>query len=326
MKRSVGFSILIHLLIAAGLLLQARFPSRLRQDHSEFARNAHRIEISGRIRGGAKEKAEAEGRENDSGATREARTAKAPRLRGLGIGFRWPEPGAPAGEGAGHDVGEGDDAFDIAGTMSMEEESTLVPFFRALWKRIDATVGYPRDFVDQRITGDVTIQIEVDHRGAFTGKVADLSGDDSFLKAYVAASVVHALKEPLPDSAWIRDRGFSVRDRILIAASFEYRLFSHGEAPPSDRVSHLKNVFRFRRHAFAGPLLNEILGRYMPPIIPIGPGIYIDFIAAYQWVKNYRERHKPGEAQLRASRLDAARGTWERMIRESPRESAKAGN
>ena len=59
-------------------------------------------------------------------------------------------------------------------------------------------------------------------------------------------------------------------------------------------------------------LISEFVEKFMPPIVPLpGGAFYIDFVKAYQMVKDWR---KEKGAYLRSVRLDLKRMEWNRVV------------
>jgi hypothetical protein len=200
--------------------------------------------------------------------------------------------------------------------MGMEEESRLYPYFHAIWRRIDAATGYPDDFVKERITGYVTVQVGVDERGVFTGRLHELHSDQPMLETYALGVLFHALSEPLPRNLWRERAG-----EMIVVARFDFRTFTHGQVPPPREKIALKNVFEFPRHGYAEPLLKEKIEKwvttYFPPIVPVPGGAYIDFVRLYQMVQNWRARHRLGAEELRAQRIQLKQEQWKSFIRKN---------
>ncbi len=232
---------------------------------------------------------------------------------------------ATIGEGRdGRLTGSGDwssvaDGFEVASQMKVEQEANLYPFFNSLWRKVEAVTTYPSDLAKQRIQGTAQIQLEVDHRGVFTGDIREVRGEEPMLNALSAAILVHALGEPLPENLWMRGESGRLRNSMILVFRFDYRFFLPGESPRKIDVAHFKNVLAFRRDAFVEPRANEVIEeiftRYVPPIIPVPGGFAIDLIRAVQYVKNMVE-NPPDEGELRARRLRSMKERWEKVVRK----------
>ena len=222
--------------------------------------------------------------------------------------------GANSDRSVGRDQGATgeQDGYDTANSMDLKKEGELYPFFRALWKKVDASLGYPDDFVKERLSGHVTAQVVLDRGGVFHGEILGVASDQPYLEAYVLAILFHALHDPLPQNLW------SDREQMILVMRFDFRTFSYGEIPPEPKLVNLKNVLAFNRGGYTESRLSQAIDKFMthyfPPIIPIPGAFYIDFIRAYQMVQNYRSRFKMGEDDLRGERLQLSRREWESVI------------
>ena len=201
------------------------------------------------------------------------------------------------------------DGFEIANGMDVAKESKLYPFFKALWSKINASTAYPSDFVKQRITGSVTVQLMVDRKGVFTGRFLRSEADDLYLKTYILVTLAHALKTPLPRKLW------TDQDRMVLVTQFDFSVFTVGHVLRSQEREHDKNLFFFTREAYANPKLNDVIeklySRYLPPIIPVPGGAFIDFVHAYEMVQNMG---KSDEDDLRQARLEHMKSQWDHLI------------
>ncbi len=264
-------------------------------------------------------------RARDGGRDRSGVPAKS-RILNLGLA---PQPSlqsnAPSGEDReGRLTGAGDwsganDGFEVASQMKVEQEATLYPFFNSLWRKVEAVTTYPSDLARQRIQGTAQIQLEVDHRGVFTGDIREVRGEEPMLNALSAAILVHALSEPLPENLWMKDESGRLRNSMILVFRFDYRFFLPGESPRKIDIAHFKNVLAFRRDAYVEPrandVIDEIFTRYVPPIIPVPGGFAIDLFRAVQYVKNMVE-NPPDEGELRARRLRFMKERWEQVVRK----------
>jgi hypothetical protein len=239
---------------------------------------------------------------------------KAPSIQDLGLNPMTP-PGAAEGKPSTdgkYSRSKSSDGFEAANSIDLKQDSNLYPFFKALWKKVDASVIYPSDFVKERITGLVDIQLVVDRTGRFKGRFINIESNNSLLKAYVLVVLMHALKEGLPKHLWAN------REDIIVVTRFEFNVFSVGESPQSDHPHHFKNMLYFSRFSYVDPKLKEqietIFTRYFPPIIPIPGGFVIDFIRAYQMIKNY-EKTSPSE--LREIRIENTKTQLDSLVHES---------
>jgi hypothetical protein len=251
---------------------------------------------------------------------------EAPRARGAGQGKAAARPrrelrlglapsvGRGAERGGGPSGARGADGYDVATGMDLPTETRLQHFFRALWERIDAAVEYPDELVKRRIAGEVKLQLEVDRRGVFTGRVIGAEGQP-YLAAYAAAAAIHALEEPLLPNR----RGD--RESMILVIRLEFRLFGRYEGARKRERGNFKNVLVFRREAYVDPELNERIERFLRkeflPLIPLkGVGVYLDFFRVYEMI---RDAGKVEERDLRRDRLELRREQWRKVIRREGR-------
>lgn len=236
-----------------------------------------------------------------------------------GTGTQGKSRSSDPGSGRGRGRGSGD-GYDIANGMGLEQEGKLYPFFDALWRRVDAVTTYPNDFVQQRIKGQVVVQMVVDRRGVFTGQIRAVNGSEPMLNAFVLATLVHALRNPLPENSWMQGDEPQASNSMLLVFQFDFDLFGPGGHPKPNKLSHLKNILGFRRDAYVDPALNQaiekLFSRYIPAIIPIPGGFFIDFIRLYQFVKNIAAP-TPDEDEMRMKRLEIKKEEWESLIQKN---------
>lgn len=222
-------------------------------------------------------------------------------------------------QGKSHSTQEGNDGYDVANRMGLEQEGKLYPFFDSLWHKVDSILTYPSDLAQQRLKGNVTVQLVVDRRGVFTGEIRAVNGAEPMLNAFVLTTLVHALRNPLPENSWMKLGGPQASNRMLLVFQIDFDLFGPGGGPQPNEYAHLKNILGFRRDAYVDPALNQAIEkfftRYVPPIIPIPGGFFIDFIRAYQFFKNMAAP-TPDEDEMRTRRLEIKKEEWESLIQK----------
>ena len=81
----------------------------------------------------------------------------------------------------GDGSGDGSGTFDAVGLELMP----LIPFFEALWTKIDRGVIYPQDFSDNWIEGKVYVKLTVDGRGVWRNEPIRLRSENGILKKYI---------------------------------------------------------------------------------------------------------------------------------------------
>lgn len=173
--------------------------------------------------------------------------------------------------------------------LGLEEFSAMTPFFEAIWKRIDSRLDYPEDFLKQNITGQVNIHVLVDARGVMLNRALEVTGSDPFLESYTLVLLLHALSKPLAQQYWLKEK-----KNMAITLTFEFDTHSV-PYKVTEKGSHYKNALYFKRHRYAHPVImkkfEKFYSRYMPPIIPVPGGFFIDFVQAYRWVERIRKPH-----------------------------------
>lgn len=216
------------------------------------------------------------------------------------------------------------DAFGIANTMSFQQEGKTYPFFNALWKKVDSSIPYPNELVDQDIKGRVTIQLSVDRRGVFTGNIHSINGAEPTVNAYAAAGLIHALRTALPDSLWMKEeylKKASLRSAgsIQLVFHFDFDIFTHGQLPEPETQPNFKNILSFRKLAYRDPklkiALDKIIKKYVPPVIILPGFFYIDFIRTYQMVNDIIT-NPPSTDELTSRRLESMKEKWFNLIQK----------
>jgi hypothetical protein len=310
MRKALAQSALFH-----ALALAAWLASGLRPEPPPVSSSSGPIEVSvatGRSSGPGPR---GESLPTARGRRGSPRTPETPSLQDLRL-----SPARPGHETSDSPRGGGTDGFEgfsLAESMSAEKEADLYPFFRELWQRIDASTGYPPDFVNRRVTGSVDVQLEIRDDGVFTGRFVRAESEEPLLQAYVMAVLAHALREPL--------RLRADREKLVIVTRFDFKVFGIGEAPRKSDPDQFRNLLYFSRSAYADPKLKEeierILTKYVPPIIPIPGGFYIDFIQAYRMVRDWG---KPDAREMRDARIELMRERWQGAVRKAQEGSASA--
>lgn len=297
LTRSIFISLALHAIVFGVL-----FISILKRQAREPDREVHEISILG-----ATGKADKSNKPNSKPSQEWGARRQGPRSIHLGFGIS-------RGENRKESKSSNPtpDGYAIANSMDLQTESELYGFFDALWRKINANLGYPTDLAEKRMEGDVAIELIVNNEGAFTGRVLKIESDNDYLKAYVMAVLVASLGDPVPKTL-----GSPERETILVL-NFNFKLYSAGHPPPLPQISsHFKNVLSFKRQAYVDPLVKEelerLMAKYLPPILPVPGGIVIDFVRAHEMVKNYNHSDP---RDRRDDRVEAMREEWQRVIRK----------
>ena len=153
-------------------------------------------------------------------------------------------------------------------SYGLEQASLEIPFYEALWKKVDQQLDFPEDFVDLGAQGRVIVHVEVDSKGRFNGTILKAESPDGLLKTYSVAILLLALKEPIPKRLWLEKS-------VPVAFVFDYNVFNHidqaREVDEGQRVYKNSLAFertRYRENAISR-MYKKIFTRYVPPIFPI---------------------------------------------------------
>jgi hypothetical protein len=187
-----------------------------------------------------------------------------------------------------------------ANAMDVVFTSETLSFFQALHRKVDGALVYPDDFARQRIKGLIRVDAEITRDGRLVRFLSN-KADDDVLNAYVLTLLLHVLEKPLPERSWLKS------ERAIVSFDFDFRIRIEGSPHFELRSGAEKNRLAFGREASVDPWLNEklkeVFTHYVPPIIPIPGGFYIDLVLAYQYVKNLAEG-APTESQARQARIE----------------------
>ena len=172
-------------------------------------------------------------------------------------------------------------------------------FFAGLHRKVDASLDYPIDLARARIHGMVRIQAVV----CKDGRIQDfiyLKSDNDILQAYALTILIHSLRDPLPEKQWL------TTEKAMVNFEFDFRNRFEGEIKSDLNIGVWKNNLLFAREkdveSKATEKIHEIFTHYVPPIIIIPGGFYIDFTLAYQFVKNVAT-NAPLESEVRQRRI-----------------------
>ena len=200
--------------------------------------------------------------------------------------------------------------------MGLEKTLNTLPFFLALHKKIDSSLIYPEDFSRHRLTGLVRIEALLAKDGRLL-RFTSTAAEDRVLQTYCLVFLTQVLSQPLAPVFQLKDE-----EPVAIAFEFDFRVRIPDQAPATMVVGAMKNRLAFGRESMVDPWLNEkineILTHYIPPIIPIPGGVYVDFYLAYQWVQNMIN-DTPTESDARAARIENLHENLKRSLRaETP--------
>lgn len=196
--------------------------------------------------------------------------------------------------------------------MTVQKTLETLPFFISLHNRINASLVYPDDFSRQRITGRVRIEAELNQDGTLRRFLTSTT-NDQLLQTYCFALLLQALSRPLPTKTHLTHGE-------TIATSFEFEFHTRVVGNPKREFPTIiqKNHLAFGRENEVDPIvterIQEIFTHYVPPIIPLPGGVYIDFVMAYQLVQNIING-APTEREMRQSRIETLHEDLRRFVR-----------
>jgi hypothetical protein len=166
--------------------------------------------------------------------------------------------------------------------MNLQKEGKFFPLAQKIKNRIDGFVGYPPDFVEENISGEIVLQFLVNSEGKFL-KFLRVEGDNSHLTVYSMAMIVMALQDEiaqLPAGRELEDIPLSLR--------LSYRLLLPDEISNRKGAETFKNSIYLDRVAFTEPKpikkMRRFIEKYTPPVIPVPGGFFIDFVSLYKHV------------------------------------------
>lgn len=198
-----------------------------------------------------------------------------------------------------YDLYSSQNTFGYMNNLDIEKTNAITPFLLRLWEKINQKITYPKDFADQRISGLVTVHLKVNEKGQLVGGFQKISSSNELLELYVTVTLLHTLDKVLPKSFWLNKK---TNIPIFIAINFKTQSVDINGVNNHKEI--VKNSLYIEKSRFVESKLNEkintLFTHYIPPIIPIPGGLYIDFPKAYQFVKNIG---KPDERTMRKKRL-----------------------
>lgn len=196
--------------------------------------------------------------------------------------------------------------------MSVQKTLETLPFFISLHSRVNSALVYPDDFSRQRVTGRVRIEAELNQDGTLKRFLTSTT-DDRLLQTYCFALLLQTLSRPLPPKAHL------VKGESIVT-SFDFEFHTRIVGAPRRNFATViqKNHLGFGRENEVDPIvterIREIFTHYVPPIVPLPGGVYIDFVMAYQFVQNIIN-DAPTERELRQSRIETLHEDLRRFVK-----------
>lgn len=295
-SRALALSGLVHALLLLALFLYKKSHSDARPPVAVF------VDLP------AAKEMEAAGAAGAAGGRAGQRVGRT--LKPLPRGWTW-KSGVTGGaigksQTTGAAAGKGEAVHKFAQGMGVEQEAKFFGRAEDLYRRIDSFLGYPDDFVEENISGSVTVHALVDEAGRFV-KFLEAEGDEAILRTYVMAMVAMALREP----------STHLPAPTPIAVRVDFRLLLPDEYGRRDLAPHFKNTLQYERLGFtdakAIKVVRRAIEKYIPPIIPLPGGVYVDFVLLY---KRINELDGNDEKWRRSVRMDLDREQMEIFLKK----------
>lgn len=179
----------------------------------------------------------------------------------------------------------------------------LTTFFRQISNKIDRALDYPEDMAKERIQGDVRVDFYVNNKGQLLGDFYSVKGSEPLLNLYVISSLLVLLKDPLPENLWSKDE-----EKIAMSIHVHFETYQFSEMQIRNSASFQANELSFTRTRYVIPLAVEktekFFTRYVPPIIPIPGGFYVDLVMLAKYINNI---NTPDPDDQRKQRLTVTR-------------------
>ena len=186
--------------------------------------------------------------------------------------------------------------------IGIEKGIELSAFLQRIQERIDRGLDYPEDMAVQRIRGDVRVDLYVDRKGRIQGDFHMIRGPETLLNLYVTSALLILLKEPLPENLWAKE------DKIPITIHVKFSTYEFAETKMQNDSFFQANELNFVRSRYVQPLavakVEKFFTRYVPPIIPLPGGFYVDLIMLAQYIQNI---DTPDPDDKRKERLELRR-------------------
>lgn len=188
----------------------------------------------------------------------------------------------------------------------------LTTFFQRIMDKIDRTLDYPEDMARERMNGEVRLDFYVNRKGQIVGDFQSVKGAEPLLNLYVMSSLLVILKDPLPENLW------SEKDeRIAMSLSVRFEIYQFSEMQIRNSASFQSNELTLTRARYVVPLAVEkttkFFTRYVPPIIPIPGGFYVDVVMLAQYIQNI---NTPDPDDKRQQRLAITRERLESAMKK----------
>lgn len=183
------------------------------------------------------------------------------------------------------------------------------PFISAQWRRINHSLIYPHDFIEQNIEGAVTVKLIVDRQGRLKDLVS-VETPQILLELYITSFIYQVLQRPLPERVW------SNADENPLVLHFDFRV-SVNEYQAGSGIHHIQRSLVFERFSYYDGKINraitQALEKYKLFAFPIPGGFYIDLVLLYKVIAQLAG--EPTEEQARQKRLKVLKEELQRNVK-----------
>ncbi len=194
------------------------------------------------------------------------------------------------------------EAYGASGTYGYLENGGIhkilenTKFYEEIWKRVRLWTGFPKDFINFYLQGQVRIHALINHKGELIGDFTSVSSENPLLELYSMAILSVALAKPLHPSHWVKDKQIPV----VFDFDFKFVYTATEEVLYKDQNgSYAGNTFKFITTRFVKPeiiqAIEDFFHDFYPPVMLLPGGVVmIDPILLYQkyqhWSKHGLKR------------------------------------
>lgn len=187
-------------------------------------------------------------------------------------------------------------------------------FYSEVWKKVRHLAGFPKDFLNFRLQGNVRIHVLLDQKGNIIGDFLKVSSEaDPLLELYSMAVLAMALEEPLHKSFWAKDK--------QIPMVFEFK-YNHTHSMDDEQLSKSEmklkpeyqqgNILKFVSTRFIDPkvvqIIHELYKDFFPPVMLMPGGlVMIDPILLYQKIQHWKKNGFELESTTNAREIKSLR-------------------
>lgn len=195
--------------------------------------------------------------------------------------------------------------------VSFTKGVELTTFWQRLAEKVNRGLDYPADFANQRIQGSVRVYFYVDRKGRLQGDFSSVKGPEPLLNLYVMSSLIILLRDALPENLW------ADQDSLAVTMNINFKIYQFQEMSIKDEYSFENNELSLTRAEYVSPLLvdqvKKVFTRYVPPIIPIPGGFYVDIPMLVEYIQNI---NSPDPDEQRQARLKIKRQDLEQALKK----------